>query len=128
MKDKQHTNITIGMKSPLSPGYGALAFDPFSDDDTAFYTDDMNNNNNYDYNGNDGHTYYNPNDYSCNASTFPRRSAAYRSMPRKLSSSTSFSRDADAKARLPVFKLLHVNRRKAELIALMPDGIIISRV
>ena len=100
MKDKSHTTITLGMTSPLSPGLASpLALDPFTDDRLNLYT---NNNNSY----ND----LNMNDYDYNSATFPRSTA------------TKKPKVDESKARLPVFKLLQVNRRKAEIIAAMPDG------
>ena len=122
MKDKQqYKTITVGMRSPLSPGYGSLAFDPFSDgDDNAFVADANNNNNNNSIYYDDGHTAYKWDEYSYSASTFPRRSARMKMDTSK--STATIMKDANAKARLPVFKLLHVNRRKAELIASLPDG------
>lgn len=138
MKDKQqqqrqqHKTITVGMRSPLSPGYGSLAFDPFSDDDgSAFVIADENNNNNnnskdfiyYDEADMDisGRPSYNWSEYNVyTTSTFPRRRSARAKMDTSKSTATMM-KDANAKARLPVFKLLHVNRRKAEIIASMPD-------
>ena len=135
MKDKQqkqHKTITVGMRSPLSPGYGSLAFDPFSDDDSSVFADENNNNNNnnnnkdfiyYDEADMDitGRPFYNWSEYNVyNTSTFPRRRSARAKMDTSKSTA-QMMKDANAKARLPVFKLLHVNRRKAEIIASMPD-------
>ena len=101
--------ISIGMKSPLAPDSSArLDFD-------AIKYDDNNNNNNDDafmYSEredsvfDDDHTNYD--DYLRHNNSFPRR--------KKI---TSPEIKTPPTSRLPVFKLLQVNRIKAEKVALM---------
>jgi len=115
MKDKPRstaTTITVGMTSPLSPNYGTpLDLDVFYDVDDDDASLDHNNNNNNSINDYYGHTHQEMNTYNYSTSTFPRRAQKAKNM-----------NSAETKARLPVFKLLQINRIKAEKIAQMPGN------